>query len=79
MHNFSKISPTLKISHGLENRSNTEILMKLENFCVLSFLALFYERRYLLKEIVFYTGLMKLREEQVGFYQTNLCLIFYTR
>lgn len=57
MHHFSKISLTLKISHGLQNRNNIEILMKLENFCVFSFLALFCERKDLYKEVVFYIGL----------------------
>lgn len=41
---FQKSLLTLKISHGLQNRNNIEILMKLENFCVFSFLSLFCDR-----------------------------------
>lgn len=64
MHHFSKISLTLKISHGLLNRNNTEILMKLKNLCVFSFLASVCERKDLLKEIVSYSRLTNIAEER---------------
>jgi len=82
MHHFLKISLTLKISHGLQNKKNIEILMKLENFYVFSFLALCCERKDLYKDIVFYVRLANVAEEKwIGFYlsaQTNLCF-FHTQ